>query len=207
MPQGKKPMYDQAFWDERYETEKHLYGKSANTFLAENVDLLVGPVLSLSEGEGRNAVFMASRGLNVLGVDCSRVGLEKAQSLAKSKGVAIKTEVADLAHYQPTENQYGSVVSIFAHLPSRIRLRLYPLVEAALKPNGIVLLEAYSESQLGKETGGPKDIDMLMSAAKLRQEFPTLHPILLQEIEREVVEGEGHTGMASVVRFIARKES
>ncbi|NER79282.1 MAG: class I SAM-dependent methyltransferase [Leptolyngbya sp. SIO1D8] len=200
-------MYNQKFWNERYITEKYLYGKEANTFLAENVDLLSGPVLSLSEGEGRNAVFMASQGLSVLGVDCSKVGLEKAQSLAKSKGVAIGTEVADLAHYQPKEQHYGSVVSISAHLPSSIRLRLYPLVEAALKPNGIVLLEAYSENQLLKDTGGPKDIDMLMSVAKLRQEFPNLNPILAQEIEREVWEGEGHTGMASVVQFIARKEA
>ncbi|MEO0988066.1 MAG: class I SAM-dependent methyltransferase [Cyanobacteria bacterium J06639_14] len=187
-------MYGQKFWNERYITEKYLYGKEANTFLAENVDLLSGPVLSLSEGEGRNAVFMASQGLSVLGVDCSKVGLEKAQLLAKSKGVAIATEVADLAHYQPKEQHYGSVISISAHLPSRIRRRLYPLVEAALKPNGIVLLEAYSENQLLKDTGGPKDIDMLMSVAKLRQEFPNLKPILAQEIEREVCEGEGHTG-------------
>lgn len=200
-------MCNQQFWNERYITEKYLYGREANTFLAENVDLLSGPVLSLSEGEGRNAVFMASQGLNVLGVDCSKIGLEKAQSLAKSKGVAIQTKVADLAHYQPKEHHYGSVVSISAHLPSRIRLRLYPLVEAALKPGGIVLLEAYSENQLVKDTGGPKDIDMLMSVAKLRQEFPTLTPMLAQEIEREVCEGDGHTGIASVVQFIARKEA
>ena len=200
-------MYDQKFWNERYITEKYLYGKEANTFLAEKINLLSGPVLSLSEGEGRNAVFMASQGLSVLGVDCSKVGLEKAQSLAKSKGVAIATEIADLAHYQPKEKHYGSVVSIFAHLPSSIRLRLYPLVEAALKPNGVLLLEAYSENQLVKDTGGPKDIDMLMSVAKLRQEFPNLNPILAQEIERKVCEGEGHTGMASVLQFIARKEA
>lgn len=199
-------MYDQKFWDKRYITEQYLYGKQANTFLAENVDLLSEPVLSLSEGEGRNAVFMALKGLSVLGVDCSKVGLEKAQSLAKPKEVVIKTEVADLAHYQPKEQHYGSVVSIFAHLPSSIRLRLSPLIEAALKPNGIFILEAYSEKQLAKDTGGAKDIDMLMSVAKLRQEFPDLTPILAQEIEREVFEGEGHTDMAFVVQFIARKE-
>ena len=175
--------------------------------MVEYIDLLRSPILSLSEGEGRNAVFMASHGLSVLGVDCSKVGLEKAQSLAKDKSVAIETEVADLAHYQPKENHYGSVVSIFAHLPSSIRLRLYPLIEAALKPNGVLLLEAYSENQLVKDTGGPKDIDMLMSVTKLRQEFPNLNPILAQEVEREVCEGEGHTGMASVVQFIARKEA
>ncbi|MEO1444921.1 MAG: class I SAM-dependent methyltransferase [Cyanobacteria bacterium J06635_11] len=200
-------MYDQKFWNERYTTQDYLYGTEANAFLMENVDCLGGPVLSLSEGEGRNAVFMASRGLSVLGVDCSEVGLEKAKSLAKSRGVVIETEVADLAEFQPKENHFGSVVSISAHLPSAIRHKLYPLIEKALKPNGIFLLEAYSENQLAKDTGGPKDIDMLMSVAKLRQELPNLKPILATEIEREVNEGKGHTGMASVVQYIARKEA
>lgn len=196
-------MYDQDFWNERYRRTSYLYGTEANTFLAENVHLLQGPVLSLSEGEGRNAVFIASRGLDVLGVDCSAVGLEKAQSLARSRGVAIATEVADLADYRPEERHFGAVVSISAHLPASIRGRLYPLIEKSLKPKGILLLEAYSENQLTKDTGGPKDIDMLMSIAKLGRAFPNLRPILAREIDREIVEGEGHTGMASVVQYIA----
>ena len=199
-------MYDNRFWNERYTTTEYLYGTEANTFLAENAHLLHGPVLSLSEGEGRNAVFIASRGLRVVGVDCSEVGLEKAKSLATSRGVVIETEVADLADYQPKERHFGSVVSISAHLPGSIREKLYPLIEKSLKPNGVVLLEAYSETQLKRGTGGPKDIDMLMSVEKLRKEFPNLTPILIREIEREVSEGEGHTGIASVVQYIARNE-
>lgn len=199
-------MYDQQFWNERYAAHEYLYGTEANTFLVENADRLRGPVLSLSEGEGRNAVFMAARGLSVLGVDCSEVGLERARALAKSRGVVIETEVADLAEFEPKEDHYGSVVSISAHLPSVIRQRLYPLIERALEPGGIILLEAYSENQLALGTGGPKDIDMLMSVTKLEREFPNLEPILMREIEREVREGEGHTGMAAVVQFIARRE-
>ena len=199
-------MYDHRFWNKRYTTNEYLYGTEANTFLAENAHLLHGPVLSLSEGEGRNAVFIASRGLRVVGVDCSEVGLEKAKSLATSRGVVIETEVADLADYQPKERHFGSVVSISAHLPGSIREKLYPLIEKSLKPNGVVLLEAYSETQLKRGTGGPKDIDMLMSVEKLRKEFPNLTPILIREIEREVSEGEGHTGIASVVQYIARNE-
>ena len=199
-------MYDHRFWNKRYTTNEYLYGTEANTFLAENAHLLHGPVLSLSEGEGRNAVFIASRGLRVVGVDCSEVGLEKAKSLATSRGVVIETEVADLADYQPKEHHFGSVVSISAHLPSSVREKLYPLIEKSLKPNGVVLLEAYSETQLKRGTGGPKDIDMLMSVEKLRKEFPNLTPILIREIEREVSEGEGHTGIASVVQYIARNE-
>ena len=121
-------------WNERYGSDEYIYGTQPNVFLAENAKLLTGPVLSLAEGEGRNAVFLASLGLDVLGVDSSEVGLAKARTLAESRGVGIKTEVADLATYDPPENCFGAVISVFAHLPSEIRGRLYRLVEQSLKP-------------------------------------------------------------------------
>lgn len=192
-------------WNERYSRDEFAYGTEPNTFLVENAKLLKGPVLSLAEGEGRNAVFLASLGLDVLGVDGSEVGLAKAQRLAASKGVAIKTEVADLATYEPRADFYGSVVSISAHLPGNVRRQLYPLVEQCLKSGGIILLEAYSKSQLTRNTGGPKDPDMLMTAEDIEKEFPNCEVILCHEVEREVVEGEFHTGMASVLQFIGIK--
>jgi cyclopropane fatty-acyl-phospholipid synthase-like methyltransferase len=151
-------------WNQRYSSDEFVYGTEPNSFLAANTEVLTGPVLSLAEGEGRNAVFLASLGLEVRGVDGSVQGLAKAQKLAESRGVRISTEVADLATYNPPTNYFGSVVSISAHLPSDLRRRLYPLVEQSLKPGGIILLEAYSKSQLSRDTGGPKDPDMLMSA-------------------------------------------
>jgi SAM-dependent methyltransferase len=195
-------------WNERYAGEEYVYGTEPNAFLAEHAKLLTGPVLSICEGEGRNAVFLASLGLDVLGVDSSDVGLAKAQKLAAARGVTIRTEVADLADFTPPENHFGSVVSIFAHLPSSLRHRLYPLVERSLKPGGILLLEAYTLAQLPKSTGGPKDPDMLMSAAGLRQELPGCEVILARELDRVVAEG-GHRlgGLGSVVQFIARKKA
>lgn len=201
----EKAVYDREFWNQRYQTTGFLYGTEANSFLIEHASLLAGPVLSLSEGEGRNAVYLASRGLEVLGVDCSEIGLDKARRLAESRGVVIATEVADLAAYEPPENHFGAIVSISAHLPGAVRGRLFPLLERALRPGGIFLLEAYGESQLARSTGGPKDPDMLMSIAKLERELPNLSPVLAREIDREVSEGDGHTGLASVVQFIARK--
>jgi SAM-dependent methyltransferase len=194
-------------WNQRYDSDEFVYGTEPNTFLAQNARLLIGPVLCLAEGEGRNAVFLASLGLEVLGVDGSEVGLAKAQKLAASKGVAIRTEVADLATYEPPENFYGSVVSISAHLPGDIRKRLHRLVERCLKPGGIILLEAYTKAQIARDTGGPKDPDMLMARVDIEKEFPNCEPILSQEIEREIVEGQFHTGLASVVQFIARKKT
>lgn len=200
-------MYDEDFWNERYARDGYLYGTEPNSFLEEQLRFLRGPVLSLSEGEGRNAVFLASHGLHVVCVDISSVALEKAKKLAESRGVAITTLVRDLEEFEPEEDHYGSVVSISAHLPSRIRHRLFPLVVRSLRPEGTIVLEAYSENQLQRDTGGPKDLDMLMTVDKIRREFPNCEPVLLREIEREVFEGEGHRGMASVVQFIARKKS
>ncbi len=195
-------------WNERYAGEEYVYGTEPNSFLAHNAKLLTGPVLSLAEGEGRNAVFLASLGLEVLGVDSSEVGLAKAQKLAAARGVTIRTEVADLGDFAPPENTFGSVVSIFAHLPGTLRQRLYPMVERSLKPGGIILLEAYTLAQLPRDTGGPKDPDMLMSAAGLRQEFVNCEVILAREIDRHVAEG-GHRfgGPGAVVQFIARKKA
>lgn len=194
-------------WNERYATDEFAYGTEPNSFLAQNAKLLTSPVLSLAEGEGRNAVFLASLGLEVLGIDASDVGLAKAQRLAASRGLTIQTEVADLATYEPPENFYGSVISISAHLPSEVRNRLYPLIERSLKPGGIILLESYSKSQISRDTGGPRDIDMLVDLSDLKQQFPNCEPILSEEIEREIIEGKFHTGLASVVQFIARKKN
>ena len=199
-------MYGESFWNNRYANPDYLYGTEPNLFLAEHYSLLRGPVLSLSEGEGRNAVFLASRGLAVTGVDISAVALEKAERLAKSCGVEIKTVVADLATFDPEANHYGSVISISAHLPSAIRNKLYPLIERSLKRDGVIILEAFSEDQLLRNTVGPKDADMLMTVEKIQREFPNYEAILLREVEREVAEGDGHRGMASVVQFIGRRK-
>lgn len=194
-------------WDEMYADEAYVYGTEPNAFLAQYAALLAGPVLSVAEGEGRNAVYLATQGLDVLGVDQSETGLAKARRLAAARGVRIRTEAADLASYAPPPATFGSLVSIYAHMPSQIRKRLHHAAESALRPGGIVLLEAYRHEQLGRGTGGPDDPDMFMALADLEREFPHCDILLSREIERDVTEGVFHTGMACVVQFIARKRS
>lgn len=125
-------------WDERYAAEEYVYGTEPNAFLKEHAQRLAGPVLSVAEGEGRNAVFLASLGLEVLGVDGSAVGLAKARRLAEAKGVSIDTLVVDLADYEPPAAAFGAVVSIFAHLPSRVRgsVRCDRAVSSCWRPIG-----------------------------------------------------------------------
>ncbi len=193
-------------WNERYSTDEYVYGTEPNTFLSENFHQLPsGKVLCLAEGEGRNGVFLARQGYDVMAVDASGVGLTKAHKLASEYGVSITSEVVDLADYDLGVSCWEGVVAIFSHLPAPLRAQVHHRVVEALKPGGVLLLEAYTPAQLGRGTGGPPDVGMLMSAALLEQEFAGLEFVRLQELERDVVEGKHHTGLGSVVQVIARK--
>jgi len=193
-------------WDERYNVEHYVYGTDPNQFLEQNIDRLPqGEVLCLAEGEGRNAVFLARRGYQVTAVDASAVGLAKAERLAAEHRVRIGTIRTDLADYDLGDERWDAVVSIFAHVPPPIRARLHGQMRQALKPGGVLLLEAYTPAQIGRGTGGPSAPEMMMSATQLREELTGLHFQHLQELERDVVEGEFHTGRASVVQLIAEQ--
>lgn len=193
-------------WNNVYSSNDYYYGTKPNDFLAEHVGKLNGRILSLAEGEGRNAVFMAEQGLDVLAVDGSDVGLRKAQELAQSRNVQIDTLLTDLNDFVPPANSLDGVLSVFAHLPSATRHVLHQRCEQALKPNGIFMLEGYSQAQLSRTTGGPKNPDMLFRLEELLKDFSSSDMVLGQEIDREVLEGRGHTGLASVVQLIIMRK-
>ena len=193
-------------WDERYSTEEYVYGTAPNDFLRSVADRIPkGRILSLGEGEGRNAVYLAECGFEVLGVDSSAVGLGKAGKLAAERGVRIDTLVADLTSYKIEPGCWDGIVSIFCHLPSAPRRALHRRVVAGLRPGGAFVLEAYTPAQLQFKTGGPPSEDMLMSLQVLKAELQGLVFEHGAELERPVVEGRYHTGRAAVVQILARK--
>jgi len=194
-------------WDERYSAAEYVYGTKPNNFLEANVSSIPkGKVLSLAEGEGRNAVFLAKQGYSVTAVDASLVGLNKARKLAEDNGVIIEFIQADLADYDLGENQWEGIVSIFCPLPSSVRKHLYKKVEAGLKSNGVFLLEAYTPEQLKHGTGGGNSVDVMQSKETLSLELAGLKFKHLIELEREIIEGIYHTGIGAVVQAIALKE-
>jgi len=183
-------------WDERYSDNDYVYGTAPNTFLAGVIGRIHcnhnhahrGKVLSLGEGEGRNAVFLAEHGC-----------------FAKARGVVIKVEHTDLAHLEIETNAWDAIVSIFCHVPSQLRVALHRKVVAGLRPGGLFVLEAYTPGQLALKTGGPQDVDMTMTLAQLQSELAGLEFEHAQELEREVVEGKFHTGRGAVVQVVAHK--
>ncbi len=193
-------------WDERYNVEHYVYGTAPNNFLEKNFHFIPkGQVLSLAEGEGRNAVFLAKQGYAVTAVDASNVGLEKARKLAKANDVVIDFIHADLEEYLIGEKKWDGIVSIFCPLPSVLRKMLHTKVMAGLKKNGVFLIEAYTPDQLKHGTGGGSCADTMMSKESLSFELSGLQFLHLKELEREIIEGVYHTGISAVVQAIAKK--
>jgi len=193
-------------WDERYSESGYAYGTNPNDYLVSVAGEITGKrVLSLAEGEGRNAVYLAKSGYEVTAVDSSVVGLEKARALAERNQVSIETVHADLADYMPGIDQWDAVISIFCHMPVSVRESLHKKVIAALRPGGALILEAYTPDQIALATGGPADVGLMMSLDKLEQELAGMKFEQAREIQRDVVEGKYHHGRAAVVQVLARK--
>jgi SAM-dependent methyltransferase len=193
-------------WDERYSEPGFAYGTEPNDFLASVADRLPrGPVLTLGEGEGRNAAFLAGLGHEVVAVDQSEAGLAKARRLAEERGVRVQTQQVDLRDYPIRPGAWAGIVSVFCHLPPPIRVPLHAAVVRGLRPGGVFILEAYSPRQFGRGTGGPPSPEMMVSLDDLTRELAGLEFLHARELEREVREGTYHTGLASVVQLLARR--
>ncbi len=186
-----------AFWDGRFSEPGYAYGDQPNDFLrASCQEMASGDALSLCEGEGRNAVYLARLGYRVTAVDFSEIGLAKARNLAERQGVAIATTVADLADFDLGIARWDLVVSIFAQPPSAIRRRLYRQLHQALRPQGRLILESKVDVNATAD-------DRYPGAQILREEMAPLSILLAREQERELQEGRYHLGMQRTAQIVA----
>lgn len=201
-------MSDLERWESRFSQEGYLFGTEPNAFLKAQAHRL-GPgqdVLSVADGDGRNGVWLAEQGLNVHSVDFSPTALEKAATLAKARGVAIRTERADLVSWAWPVEAYDIVVAIFFQFASPAeRKRMFDGMKQALKPGGLLLMEGYGPKQLKYGTGGPRRLDYLYTRALLEDAFSDFASIEIDKYETELSEGARHTGMSALIDFIGRK--
>ena len=131
---------DRERWDSRFAKEGYFMGKDPIPFLVTHVDLLPkGKALDLAMGEGRNSVYLASKGFQVLGLDISPKGLEKAQKLAAEKQVTIETKAVDLEQYQLERDAYDVILVSYY-----LQRTLIPQIKAALKSGGVAVIETYN---------------------------------------------------------------
>lgn len=194
------------FWNNRYSSEDFVYGKKPNQYFKSEIDKLTPGILLLpSEGEGRNAVYAAKSNWAVDAFDQSEKGKEKCEALAKENHVTVNYTVSDALGLQLEDNKYDLIAFIFAHYPSSMRKQVHQKCIKALKPGGLLLLEAFNPLQLNNQSGGPKDTDMLYTAELLKQDFLNLNIKYLEELTVDLSEGKHHSGKGDVVRMLATK--
>jgi cyclopropane fatty-acyl-phospholipid synthase-like methyltransferase len=195
-------------WDERYAGDEYHFGTEPNTFLISQQSLLKPGMscLAVADGEGRNGVWLAQQGLDVLSVDSSYVALKKARKLAQQRGVAAKFELVDIASWDWGENRFDLVAAIFIQFaPPGMRENMFAHIRRCLKPGGLLLLQGYTPRQLQYGTGGPSQAENLYTEALLRKEFADMEILHLREHDDIIREGSGHSGMSALIDLVARK--
>lgn len=197
------------FWDSRYSEPSWAYGLNPNDFFKNQLDQIseAGTLLLPCEGEGRNAVYAASRGWDVHAFDYSDVAREKALSWASESSVHIHYETADVSEYIFEGEKYDIIAFIYAHFHNDVRKEIHQKAIRALKPSGKIIIEAFHMRQLGNDSGGPQNSDMLYNKNKLLEDFNGMHIILLEEMSVVLDEGLYHKGLSHVIRLVAEKIS
>ncbi|GAB4512047.1 MAG: class I SAM-dependent methyltransferase [Roseibium sp.] len=195
-------------WDERYSTQDYVFGTEPSGFLVRHSGLLEPGLkaLAVADGEGRNSVFLAEKGLNVTAMDSSPVGLEKARRLAAEREVEVDFRMADLKSWRWTPEAYDVVAAIFIQFASPdFREEIFDGIERTLKPGGLLLLHGYTPRQLAYDTGGPSAVENLYEPDMLAERFGSWEILRLEEYTAELAEGAGHSGTSALVDLIARK--
>jgi SAM-dependent methyltransferase len=199
------------FWNQRYSDQAYAYGTKPNVFFKSQIDKLsAGKILLPAEGEGRNAVYAATKGWEVKAYDISDAGQQKALQLANEKQVSIDYQVGALDTLNYEEESFDAIGLIYAHFPPGIRTKEHQALIRLLKPGGHIILEAFHKKQIefnskNPKAGGPKHVDLLYNIEEMKFEFKNFEFLQLEETIVTLEEGLFHLGDSAVLRMLARK--
>lgn len=195
-------------WDERYAVDHFIFGEEPNEFLRSCADYLRPGmrVLALADGEGRNGVWLAQQGLDVLSTDISPRAQEKARHLAAERGVSVDFDLVDLASWSWPEEEFDLVVAIFIQFAGPdLRESIFQGIKRTLKPGGLLLLEGYRPEQVEYGTGGPSTAENMYTLCMLSEAFSEFEIVSLIAYEADIEEGPGHRGKSALIDLVGRK--
>lgn len=188
------PAVDASDWDARYDRDELIWTAEPNRFLvAETEELAPGRALDLACGEGRNAVWLATRGWSVTAVDFSGVALDKAARLAAAQGVDVERVRADLRDYEPDAGRFDLVAVFYLQLPDPDRVVVLRRAATAVAPGGTLLVVAHDSLNLAEGYGGPQDASVLYSPDDVVAaiEPAGLRVVRAERVRRPVTTGDG----------------
>lgn len=195
-------------WDDRYSNPGFLFGTDPARFLVVHAAHLKRGLtaLAVADGEGRNSVYMAEKGVRVTAMDYSEVAIDKARGLAAARSAPVAFHQADLKDWDWDAAQYDLVVAIFIQFADPgFRAAIFDGMKRALKPGGTLLLHGYTPKQVDYGTGGPSNPDNMYTENMLQQAFGDMDVLECRAYEQEVQEGRGHSGLSALIDLVARK--
>jgi SAM-dependent methyltransferase len=201
-------MSEQERWEKRFSAPDYVFGKAPNAFLAAQAHRLRSgqTALAVADGEGRNGVWLAEQGLDVLAIDQSTAALAKARALAQERGVKLRTELADISTWPWPTAAFDVIAAIFIQvLFAAERPAFFAHLKRALKPGGLLLMQGYRPEQLKYGTGGPPDIERLYTRALLAEAFGDMAEVDIREHDSAISEGTAHVGMSALIDLVAKK--
>lgn len=196
------------FWNARYDRDDYLFGEGPNAFLVAQASRLHPGMraLAIADGEGRNGVWLAERGLSVVTTEIAPRAVEKALALAERRGVVLDARLADLETWTWPETAFDIVVGVFIQFaPPEERDRMFARMKSALKPGGLILLQGYRPEQIAYGTGGPRQVENLYTESLLRDAFDDFDILHLESHDDEIAEGVGHAGPSALIDLVARR--
>lgn len=195
-------------WNERYATKDYVFGRAPALFLTNHTQWLKPGqrALAVADGEGRNGVFLAENGLDVVSMDSSSNAQKKAKDLARERGVEIECALSDIAEWPWDENAFDIVVGVFIQFVGpEPRAKIFEGMKRTVKPGGLILLHGYTPKQLEYGTGGPPFVENLYTPEILRTAFSDFKIHELRDYEADLDEGAGHSGRSALIDLVAQK--
>jgi SAM-dependent methyltransferase len=185
-------------WDERYAASDRVWSATPNAEVERIVgDWPPGRALDLGAGEGRHAVWLASKGWQVTAVDFSLVGLAKGEALSFELGLDVEWEVADVTTWEPPEGTtYDLVLAAYLHLPEDVLAR----TRSWLAPGGALVVVGHALRNLTEGVGGPSDPALLHTLEQLQA---AAHGLVVERCEEIVRPTDGGDAIDAVL--VARR--
>jgi SAM-dependent methyltransferase len=197
-----------ARWNTRFSAPEYIFGTAPNELLASQQALLRPGqrALCVADGEGRNSVWLAGQGLEVVAFDLSPIGVQKAKRLAVERGVEVAYDVSDVYGWRWPQDEFDLVAAIFVQFADpAMRAFMFERIVRSLRHGGLLVLQGYTPKQLEYGTGGPKQVENMYTAELLRSAFASLEILELREHEKMMAEGTQHCGRSALIDFVGRK--
>ncbi len=197
-----------AFWNDVYRAEGYAFGTEPNDWFArQDTRLKAGQrILMVADGDGRNSLWCARKGMTVDAFDLSDVAVGKARQLAEQAGLSVNFTVAGIDDWHWLPDCYDAVAVILCQFatPAMNRVMFSNSIQS-LKKGGLLFVLGYDVKQLEYRTGGPPWKERLYTPDILRELAQGTEILELERWEKEIDAGR-HRGMSAFVSMVARKK-